>query len=191
MFIFITTPSKISDLAAIIMRETGLHIQPGVLLAALVSFGGMAGSVIVGRLIDRSSAVTVLIGAYLAAAAAVAGYGLGAGLSAALYAITLLAGALIIGAQSGVTAMAASFYPTSMRSTRLGWALAVGRVVSIVGPGLGGVMLSAHWSVETIFMAAAVPTIGAAAAIFAIHIFSPSWRQALRDTTKLVSHVVH
>ena len=155
------------------MRQAGLPMQVGVLLAALFSLGGMAGSVIVGWLIDRFGSVPVLTGSYLAAAAAIAGYGVAAASGAALYAITLLAGAFVIGAQSGVIAMVASFYPTAIRSTGLGWALGVGRIGSIVGPALGGVMLSASWSIQGIFLAASTPAVAAAGTILAIHLLRP------------------
>ena len=92
----------------------------------------------------------------------------------ALYAVTLAAGATVIGAQSGVTAFAAGFYPTAMRSTGLGWALGVGRLGSIVGPVLGAVMLANRWSVAEIFGAAALPALGAAALVALIARLSPA-----------------
>jgi len=59
-----------------VMRGAGLRMQAGVLLAAMFFLGGMGGSVVVGRLIDRFGATPVLLVCYGAAAVAVAGYGL-------------------------------------------------------------------------------------------------------------------
>jgi len=75
-------------------------------------------------------------------------------------------GCSVQASQSGLSALAASFYPTAIRSTGVGWALGVGRIGSIVGPVLGGVMLSLDWSVQQIFLAGAIPALCAGAAVF-------------------------
>ncbi len=151
-----------------VMRQAGLDLRVAVLLAALFSAGGIAGSVIIGRLIDRLGSTAVLVGTYLVSAVAVAAYGLVGDTVPALYVVTLLAGAGVIGAQSGINAFAATLYPTSMRATGLGWALGIGRLGSIVGPALGGVMLARHWTVTQIFFAAAAPAVLAAVAMLAV-----------------------
>jgi AAHS family 4-hydroxybenzoate transporter-like MFS transporter len=45
----------------------------------------------------------------------------------------------------------------------VGWALGIGRIGSIVGPVLGGMMLAAHWDRQSLFIAAAIPAFVAAA----------------------------
>ena len=65
-------------------------------------------------------------------------------------------GFLITGAQAGLNALAASFYPTSIRSTGVGWALGVGRIGSIVGPLVAGMLLSNGWKPKDILLAGAV-----------------------------------
>jgi AAHS family 4-hydroxybenzoate transporter-like MFS transporter len=52
-----------------------------------------------------------------------------------------------------------------MRSTGIGWAGGIGRLTSIVGPGLGGAMLAAHWSPWMIYSAIASPLLLAAVAM--------------------------
>ena len=54
----------------------------------------------------------------------------------------MLAGVGVIGGQVGATALASMTYPVAMRATGLGWALGVGRVGSIVGPTVIGIMLA-------------------------------------------------
>ena len=71
----------------------------------------------------------------------------------------------IQGAQAGLNALAASFYPTAVRSTGVGWALGVGRVGSIVGPLIGGTLLSMGWSPQRIFLAGMAPALCASIAI--------------------------
>ena len=69
------------------------------------------------------------------------------------------------GAQAGLNALAAMYYPTTIRATGIGWALGVGRIGSIVGPSVGGLLLSRQWTPDRIFMAGTAPAICAAAAI--------------------------
>ena len=60
-------------------------------------------------------------------------------------------------------ALAAELYPTPIRSTGVGWALGIGRIGSILGPILGGVLLS-YGDARRVFWAAAVPAVIAACA---------------------------
>ena len=80
---------------------------------------------------------------------------------------TLILGITIQGGQAGLNALSASYYPTAVRSTGVGWALGVGRVGSIVGPMLAGVLLSLDWTAPQIFMAGTVPALIAAFAVLA------------------------
>jgi AAHS family 4-hydroxybenzoate transporter-like MFS transporter len=56
-----------------------------------------------------------------------------------------------------LNALAATYYPTSLRSTGIGWSLGVGRVGSVIGPVLGGYLMHLQWSQSQLFIAAAVP----------------------------------
>jgi AAHS family 4-hydroxybenzoate transporter-like MFS transporter len=80
--------------------------------------------------------------------------------------ITFVLGFVVQGAQGGLSAVAATFYPTSIRSTGIGWCLGVGRIGSIVGPMLGGVMLKLDWIPREILLAGSIPALCAAAATF-------------------------
>jgi len=71
----------------------------------------------------------------------------------------IITGFCIIGGQPAVNALAATYYPTTLRSTGVGWSLGVGRVGSIVGPVLGGELIRLHWSNSEIFIAVAIPAV--------------------------------
>ncbi len=81
--------------------------------------------------------------------------------------VAFILGIAVQGGQTGLNALVADYYPTAIRSTGVGWALAVGRIGSIVGPILGGVMLSLEWNLHQIFLAATVPALCAGLAILA------------------------
>jgi AAHS family 4-hydroxybenzoate transporter-like MFS transporter len=53
-----------------------------------------------------------------------------------------------------------------MRSTGVGWALGIGRIGSIIGPALGGLLLSLEWTPRQILMAGMIPAACAAVAVF-------------------------
>jgi AAHS family 4-hydroxybenzoate transporter-like MFS transporter len=74
----------------------------------------------------------------------------------------------VVGAQIGANALTATFYPTFIRSTGVGWALGIGRIGSIIGPLLGGLMLALQWNIPSIFFAGAVPMLIACFAAFAL-----------------------
>jgi MFS transporter, AAHS family, 4-hydroxybenzoate transporter len=58
----------------------------------------------------------------------------------------------------------------------VGWALGIGRIGSIVGPVLGGLMLSAGWHTPTIFLIGALPVLIASVAVLAMSRLSSSKR---------------
>lgn len=77
--------------------------------------------------------------------------------------LLLLAGAGIIGAQFCLNALAASYYPTFVRATGVGWALGMGRIGAIVSPFAGAALVAAAWPASGFFAAAAVPLLVCAA----------------------------
>ena len=61
----------------------------------------------------------------------------------------------MVGGQIAANALTAGYYPTSVRATGVGWALGIGRVGSIIGPLVGGILIDRKWSTGTLFMTAA------------------------------------
>ncbi len=97
--------------------------------------------------------------------------------------VIFLAGFGVIGGQTAANAVAATSYPTEIRSTGVGWALGVGRVGSIVGPALAGVLLSMHVSLQNIFLLSAIP-----AAVGAVAAFGLGGRSEHADGAAYIAH---
>jgi AAHS family 4-hydroxybenzoate transporter-like MFS transporter len=76
-------------------------------------------------------------------------------------------GFCISGSQIGANAYVARYYPTSSRVTGISWALGIGRLGSVVGALVGGVLLSANISFPVLFAIVAVPAAIASVSIFA------------------------
>ena len=93
----------------------------------------------------------------LASLVAIVCVGLAGDNLAALIITVLLAGFGIIGGQSATNALAAISYPTQIRSTGVGWATGIGRIGSIIGPSLAGVIVGVSGSTESIFYLAVIP----------------------------------
>jgi len=148
-----------------VFHDAGITLSLSVIATAVFQGGGVVASLVLGSLVDRFGAYRVMSITFLLGAISVASLGY----SHSIFSImccTFFAGAGVIGGQTGANALAASFYPTYIRSTGVGWALGIGRIGSIVGPILGGLMLSLHWPLSTIFLAAAIPSLVGSAAIF-------------------------
>jgi len=147
-----------------VIHNAGISIEKSAAITSLLQVGGIIGSFSFGWLFDRLSPFRVLAAAYFIAGIFVAGIGL-AGASVGLIILTVFAaGFCIVGAQMGANAMAASYYPTAIRSTGVGWALGIGRIGSIIGPWLGGLILSFEWKTSSLFMTASIPALVAALA---------------------------
>ena len=128
-----------------LLRSEGMTIAAASTATAFLSLGGMFGCVAEGYFIKWGGAGAVLLGEYVAAGGFLAMLAVLAVSFHTVLLLTFAAGFMIIGAQGGLNALAANFYPTAVRSTGIGWALGVGRIGSIVGPLLGGMFLTMGW----------------------------------------------
>jgi AAHS family 4-hydroxybenzoate transporter-like MFS transporter len=140
-----------------IMSDAGIPVETAIRLTSLFQIGGIAGAIVLGRLLDRRFSFWILAGCYAWAAAFV--YSIGhTGASVPLLAVTITcAGVGIIGGQNASHALSSEFYPTRIRSTGVGWALGIGRIGSIVGPVIGGVLLAQNTPMRDVFWAAVIP----------------------------------
>ncbi len=126
------------------------------LLGTFVQVGGTIGAFGLAWLITRAGFTPVLTLTFAIATASVALIGQ-PGLSLpVLYVIVTIAGWCIVGGQPGLNALAASYYPTYLRSTGVGAGLGVGRIGALVGPLIGGALIAAQWSPQQLLWAAAL-----------------------------------
>ncbi|MGB6504054.1 MAG: MFS transporter, partial [Xanthobacteraceae bacterium] len=123
------------------------------------------GGVVLGRMMDKFGNFVVIGTAYVFAALFVGAVGLVTFSPPLLMAMLALAGACTVGTQVCGNALAASLYPTAMRATGVGWAYGIGRVGSIVGPVVGGILITQQWDMRSLFLIAAVPLACAAVAL--------------------------
>jgi AAHS family 4-hydroxybenzoate transporter-like MFS transporter len=72
----------------------------------------------------------------------------------------------------GQAAIGAMLYPVALRTTGIGWSSAMGRIGSIIGPGIAGAFLGLNWPARDIIALAAVPAFAAAATACAIFVIA-------------------
>jgi AAHS family 4-hydroxybenzoate transporter-like MFS transporter len=150
-----------------VLNDLGASVSAAALIGSMLQIGGIVGTFALGSIIDRFSfrALALL---YFIAVFAIGAIG---HLSHSAVMVTLaifVAGFCVIGGQIAANALTAAFYPTAVRATGVGWALGIGRVGSIIGPLVGGILLSMKWNAADVFMTAAGAALCAALAAFAL-----------------------
>lgn len=153
----------LSNWLPVLMKDAGFSNNYAVLAGTALQVGGIAGTLALGWFIDRLGFGKVLIMTFVVATAAIATIGQVHTSLLQVFIAIFVAGFCIVGGQPAINALAATYYPTSLRSTGIGWSVGIGRLGSIVGPVVGGELLRLEWSIGALFMAAAIPAAIAAA----------------------------
>ncbi len=151
-----------------VLQQAGFPITKAIIATVLFNVGGIIGGLIQARIADRKGPFGVLGAAYAVGAIFIAIIGMVGSSVPLIMASVFAAGFCVVGAQFGANSLAASFYPTAVRATGIGWALGIGRVGSIVGPLIGGALMSLHWDFSNLFLIAAVPAACGAVAILTL-----------------------
>jgi len=130
--------------------------------------GGGIGALCIGMLMDRMKAGIVVAGMYVGIIVSLAALSVAPGFTA-LTISAFFAGMFVVGGQSVLYALSAAFYPTAMRGTGVGAAVAVGRIGSVIGPLAAGQLLAMGRS-SSVVIGASIPVtlIAAVAALLLI-----------------------
>jgi MFS family permease len=148
-----------------IMGEAGYSITAGTGLLLVLNLGAVIGLLVAGSVADtRGHKPSVLLWFGLAAAF-LAVLSIQIDSTALVYALVLLAGVFVFSAQVLVYAFVGHLYPAEIRGTALGLAAGVGRVGAIVGPFLGGALVTAGVAYPWGFYAFAIAALLAVVAL--------------------------
>jgi AAHS family 4-hydroxybenzoate transporter-like MFS transporter len=137
---------------------------------AISNYGGVAGAVLGALAMQRFGSRVAMLGmagGAILCGAALATLPLDARQSAALLAMLLVAGAFMNGVQTTMYALAAHVYPTAIRSTGVGTAVAVGRIGNVLAAYAGSLAIDrggasgyfTSWSVLMLVVFAALACI--------------------------------
>ncbi len=121
------------------------------------NIGGILGSVLMGVLLDKLRMSFVIKLIYLGILFSLCCLAISP--TVALLALSAVGcGLFIVGGQSALYGLAAMYYPTEMRGTGVGAAVAIGRIGSFAGPLMAGFLLSLGQS-STIVIGSSIPVI--------------------------------
>ena len=126
-----------------IMEVAGYSTGDALGLLLALNLGAVTGLLVAGLISDaRGNKPTVLVW-FALAAVFLAGLSVRLESTVAVYVAVFLAGVFVFSAQVLVYAFVGHLYPPDVRGTALGLAAGVGRVGAIVGPFLGGALVTA------------------------------------------------
>ena len=139
-----------------LMSNAGYALSSSLMFLMVLNVGAIIGAVGGGWLADRLSLRSVLVSFFILGSGSLVLLGYESPMWF-LYILVGIAGATTIGSQILLYACVAQYYPTSIRSSGLGWASGIGRNGAIVGPLLGGALLAMALPHQMNFLALAVP----------------------------------
>lgn len=147
-----------------LMMEAGYALNSSLGFLIALQGGAIIGTLIIARLCDKYGSKKMLVPMYASGAVALTLLGFG-GSPYFIYFLVAIAGAATIGAQNIVQAYVSQYYPAYIRSTALGMASGIGRIGGMLGPLLGGFLLSVSLPIQLNFIAFAIPGVIAAVAL--------------------------
>ena len=147
-----------------LMMKAGFPLGSSLTFLMVLSIGSIVGALLGGYLADKFHPRKILMIFFALAAISIVLLGQ---LNSffILNIFVAIAGATTIGTQIILYAYVAQYYPTTVKSTGIGWASGIGRTGAIFGPLLGGVLVAENVSLTTNFIAFAIPAV---VAFFAI-----------------------
>ena len=152
-----------------LMLQAGYSLGASMLFLFALNIGGMVGAIGGGVLSDKFHLKPVITIMFILGAASLILLGFNSP-QIVLYTLIAIAGAATIGSQILLYTFVAQFYPTTVRSTGMGWASGIGRIGAIIGPVLTGALLTLELPHQMNFLAIAIPGVIAAIAIFLVNL---------------------
>lgn len=170
-----------------LLKSAGMSVADASIVMAWNNVGGMIGVASAGKLMERLGTHRFLATVFVVGAVVLGMTGAAAPNTAWVAALSGFTGLFVGGATAGLIAIAAMGYPTAIRSTGVGWGLAVGRLGGASGPIVVGGLVSNGFSVPQTFAIVAVPVLLAAGVMLLMRRTGPELFGMQADAG-LVSH---
>jgi AAHS family 4-hydroxybenzoate transporter-like MFS transporter len=158
-----------------LLAGTAVPFTIAIVSTALLQGGGGIGGILLCWLSDKKSILFIAAAFCLAAPLIIFIPGARGSL---LLILAFMVGFFLVGGQIGLNSIAGTMYPTDIRSTGVGWALGIGRIGSILGPVLGGVLISLHTPIQLLFIYTALVVLVCAVTISLLWKISQSGKSA-------------
>lgn len=142
-----------------LVKDAGMTVTQAALVTAIYQAGGTVGSLFAGWMMDRFNANLALAAIYFSGAIATACIGYAPADTLVLSTIAFCSGFCLNGANTGMNALSANYYPTHARATGSSWMHGIGRVGAILSAFAGAQMLSIGWNITDVFTFLAIPAV--------------------------------
>ena len=152
----------------LLLSSTGASLRMASLVTSLLMASGTLGGVALGRIMDTFNPYRVLGAAYTLGGLFIMTIGSVVAVPWLMALTVFGAGFCAVGSQNGINAVAAAYYPTTSRATGVSWAQGVGRLGSVLGSMLGGILMTPGRPLSTTYTILAIPALVAGASILAM-----------------------
>lgn len=142
-----------------LVKEIGLTVSQAAIMTAIYQAGGTVGSLFAGWLMDRINPHRALGAIFAVGGLVTMAIGFAAASFTLLCLLALISGACLNGANTGMNALSARFYPTQARATGSSWMHGVGRIGAILSAFAGAEMLAMDLKFETVFLLLGIPAL--------------------------------
>jgi AAHS family benzoate transporter-like MFS transporter len=133
-----------------LMLRAGFNAKGSLAFLLVLNGGAILGPLVAARFADRFGPKPVVAASFAVGAAAILALTLHLPL-AALLGIVALVGVGTSGTQTLIYGFVANYFPTRVRGASVAWAAGFGRLGGVGGPLVGGLLIAAGLSIETIF----------------------------------------
>ena len=147
------------------MTEAGFPLGSSLSFLLALNVGATVGAILMGWVADRWGVGKALILFFLIAFVSITSLGFATNM-VLLYVLVAIAGAATVGTQNLTHSYTSQFYPVTMRSTALGWALGLVGLAEYLGQRLVVFCLTSSLTLQMNFLIFAIPGVIAALAVF-------------------------
>lgn len=142
-----------------IIVNAGLPKEQGILVGATLNGGGLVGMLLLGYFSERFGLHRLIVLFFLLGAISMVAFALIEASVVLLLVMAFAIGFFTVGGMIGLYSVAAGQYPTTLRTTGLGWGIGIGRIGAIMGPNVAGVLMDIGWEQADYFLLLAVPLV--------------------------------
>lgn len=138
-----------------ILQAIGFSRSTAAYTTSISSLGGALGGLLLMRFTDTRGAISIAVFPVLTVPLLLM-MGLGRIGGTPFLVMYFFLTTLLVGAHFGLHSIAGTFYPSSLRSNGAGWATSTSKIGSVMGPVIGGAVLSSRLPVRFLFAIFAV-----------------------------------
>jgi AAHS family 4-hydroxybenzoate transporter-like MFS transporter len=166
VFLMLLTSYFLVSWIPTVLTLNGMSAGHAAMAAVVINCGGIVGTLILSFIIGRRSPLAPVVVCLCSGAILIALLGHGVVWPGnTKFLLVFAVGLAVIGAQGCIPALGVHLYPASVYATAGGLSVACGRLGSIIGPLVGGYLVSARLGWGRLFLLAAVPALLAAIAM--------------------------